>query len=54
MNVLPDFRSPDNIRLGFAPLYTSFTEVWKGITRIRATVEEKRFENYPKERLLVT
>jgi kynureninase len=54
MNVLPDFRSPDNIRLGFAPLYTSFTEVWKGITRIRAAVEEKRFEKYPKERLPVT
>ena len=54
MNVLPDFRSPDNIRLGFAPLYTSFTEVWKGITRIRAAVEDKRFEKYPKERLLVT
>jgi kynureninase len=54
MKVIPDFRSPDNIRLGFAPLYTSFAEVWEGIERIRVTVAEGRFEKYPKERLVVT
>jgi len=54
MNVLPDFRTPDNIRLGFAPLYTSFAEVWAGMGRIRAAVEEKRFEKYPKEHLSAT
>jgi len=54
MNVLPDFRSPDNIRLGFAPLYTSFAEVWEGMERIRRTAAEKRFEKYPLERPVVT
>ena len=54
MNVIPDFREPDNIRLGLAPLYTTFGEVWEGVERIRRVVEEKRYEKYPKERLTVT
>jgi len=54
MNVIPDFRAPDNIRLGFAPLYTSFAEVWDGMERIRTVVAEKRFEKYSKEQLKVT
>jgi kynureninase len=54
MNVIPDFRAPDNIRLGFAPLYTSFADVWEGFERIRTVMEEKRYEKYPKEKLAVT
>ena len=54
MNVIPDFREPDNIRLGFAPLYISFTDVWEGFDRIRKVVEEKRYAKYPKQRLVVT
>ena len=34
--VTPDFRGPDSIRLGVAPLYTSFTEVWDALDRLRA------------------
>jgi kynureninase len=54
MNVIPDFREPDNIRLGFAPLYTSFTEIWQGFDRIKRVMEEKLYEKYPKQKLLVT
>ncbi len=54
MGVLPDFREPDNIRLGLVPLYTSFAEVWEAVDRIRRVVEEERYLRYPTERLLVT
>jgi kynureninase len=54
MCLIPDFREPDNIRLGFAPLYTSFEDVWTGIERIRLVMEEKRHLKYSPEREKVT
>ncbi len=54
MNVIPDFREPDNIRLGFAPLYSSFTEIWEGFDRIKRVMTEKRYEKYPRQKLKVT
>jgi kynureninase len=54
MNVIPDFREPDNIRLGFAPLYTSFTEIWEGFHRTQQVMAEKRYEKYTKQKLTVT
>lgn len=54
MNVIPDFRAPDNIRLGFAPLYTSFIDIWEAFDRLRKVVEEKRYEKYPRQKLAVT
>jgi kynureninase len=50
LNVLPDFREPDNLRLGLTPLYTSFGDVWEGVDRIRQAMEEKRYERYPVQR----
>jgi kynureninase len=54
MHLIPDFRDPDNLRLGLVPLYTSFEEVWEGTDRIRRVVEQKRYEKYPTQRLTVT
>jgi kynureninase len=54
MNVIPDFRAPDNIRLGFSSLYTSFTEIREGFDRIKRVIEEKRHERYTKQKLTVT
>jgi kynureninase len=54
MRVLPDFREPDNIRLGLAPLYTTFVEVWEAVNRIRRVVKESRYERYQATRQEVT
>jgi kynureninase len=54
MRVLPDFRAPDNIRLGLAPLYTSFSEIWEAVERIRQVIERRLYRKYSTERLPVT
>ncbi len=54
MNLIPDFREPDNLRLGLAPLYTTFTNVWDAVDRIRRVVQEKRHLKYRSERQIVT
>lgn len=36
--VIPDFRTPDSIRLGVSPLYTSFVEVHTALVRLRELV----------------
>ncbi len=54
MNVIPDFREPDNIRLGLTPLYTSFQDVWESVDRIQRVLTEKRHLRFPATRLTVT
>jgi kynureninase len=54
MHLIPDFRAPDNLRLGIAPLYTRYVEIWEAVQRIRRVVEERIYERYSAERLAVT
>jgi kynureninase len=54
MKVLPDFREPDNIRLGLSPLYTSYSEIWEAVSRIQQVVMEERFLKYSDTRSAVT
>ena len=54
MHVLPDFRAPDNIRLGIAPLYTSFLDIHTTVTRLRDIVVNKLYEKYSSETPTVT
>jgi kynureninase len=54
MNVIPDFREPDNIRLGFAPLYTTFTEIHETVMRLQKIVTEKLHKKYDQDRPTVT
>ena len=52
--VLPDFRAPDNIRLGIAPLYTSYADIHAAAVRMRRIVDERLYERYPAEAPVVT
>jgi kynureninase len=38
-NVIPDFRGPNTVRLGVAPLYTRFVDVYDAMARLRGLVE---------------
>ncbi len=54
MRVIPDFREPDNLRLGIAPLYNTFTEIYQAMDRLREIVERGVYKWYSAERLAVT
>lgn len=54
MNVIPDFREPDNIRIGLTPLYTSFIEVWELVNRIEMVITGELHTRFPATRLTVT
>jgi kynureninase len=42
--VVPDFRAPDRMRLGPAPIATRFVEVWDALDRLRGLVESGAHE----------
>jgi kynureninase len=52
--VVPDFRTPDRLRLGPAPLYTRFVDVWDAMDRLRAVLADGAHEGFPAERARVT
>jgi kynureninase len=46
MRVIPDFRTPDNIRLGIAPIYTQFAEIYTAMDRMREIVDKNIYLDY--------
>lgn len=52
--VIPDFRSPDLIRFGVAPLYNSYEDVCEAVGRLRLALRSKSYERYDAARLAVT
>jgi kynureninase len=52
--VVPDYREPSRVRLGPAPLYTRFVDVWDAMDRFRAVLDEGAHERFPAERARVT
>lgn len=47
VKVIPDFRSPNIIRLAPISLYTSFTDVYDAMTRLEQVMATKAFEKFP-------
>ena len=43
-NVIPDYRTPNSIRLAIAPLPTSYVEIWDGFSRMRDLVSTRQYE----------
>jgi kynureninase len=44
--VVPDFRAPDRLRLGPAPIATRFVDVWDALDRLRRLVERGTHERH--------
>jgi kynureninase len=44
--VVPDFRAPDRLRLGPAPIATRFVDVWDALDRLRRLVERGAHEGH--------
>lgn len=52
--IIPDFRPPDNIRLGIAPLYNSFQDLYTCVERMQEIVKKGKYKSYSKKKLTVT
>jgi len=53
-DVIPDFRAPDSIRFGLAPLYTRYVDVFDAIDRLARIVESGEHERLGDARRRVT
>jgi kynureninase len=54
VRVIPDFRAPDNIRLGVAPLYTTYSDIYRALDRMRVILVDKVYEGFSGDKLGVT
>ena len=44
--VIPDYRTPDRLRLGPAPITTRFTDVWDAVDRLADVVSTAAHERF--------
>ncbi len=49
--VIPDFREPDILRLGMAPIYTSFVEVYDAISMLENILANNLYAKYESSRV---
>ena len=52
--IIPDFRPPHYIRLGMAPLYIGYEDIWHTLERLKEIALNKEFEQYSNVRPTVT
>jgi kynureninase len=52
--VIPDFREPDNIRLGIAPLYNTYSEIYQSIMQLHKIVADGLYLSFSSNRNPVT
>ncbi|MCK5066190.1 MAG: kynureninase [Bacteroidales bacterium] len=52
--VIPDFREPNNIRLGITPLYTTYEEIFLAVEQMKEIMDKKTYMKYPGSRDHVT
>ncbi len=52
--IIGDYRTPDRLRLGPIPIYTTFTEVWSALDRLRDIAATKSYADIPAEPSRVT
>jgi kynureninase len=52
--VIGDYRTPDRLRLGPAPLYTRFTDVWDALHIMRQVLADQSYLDLPLTRSAVT
>ena len=45
--VIGDYRTPDRLRLGPAPITTRFTDVWDALDATRRIIEDKTYMDFP-------
>ena len=52
--VIGDYRAPDRLRLGPAPVFTRFTDVWDAMDLLRRTMTDRTYMNVTPARSVVT
>jgi kynureninase len=39
LGVIGDFRAPDILRFGFAPLYTRYADIWAAVQKLKVVMQ---------------
>ena len=52
--MIGDYRTPDRLRLGPAPITTRFADVWDALDALRQIAADKSYEDLPAEPARVT
>lgn len=53
LNVIPDYRKPNCIRLAPVALYTSYVDVWEAVRRLKMIMVEEKYKKYTNEREVI-